>query len=345
MNDTNTKKAVFFGELMIRLSTRNYERFVQSRDFDVRYTGAEANSAVSLTNYGLESYVVSAVPNHEIGQACINYFRQYGVNTDYVKRSGDRLGILYVETGASQRPSKVIYDRSGSSFAELTADSFEWDEIFDGKHWFHFSGTAPALSNQLAGIVLAACAKAKQHGLKVSCDLNYRKNLWSPEKACSVMTGLMEYVDVLIGNEEDAEKVFGIKAHGIDVTSGVMDTERYKDVASQLKEKFHFDYTAITLRESLSASDNGWSALLYDGKEHYFSKRYLMHIVDRVGGGDSFSGALIYSLLNGYDARKTIEFASAASCLKHSLVGDFNLVTVDEVTRLMNGDASGRVQR
>ena len=345
MISVETKKAVFFGELMLRLSTRNHERFVQGRDFDVRYTGAEANAAVSTTNYGVESYVVSAVPQHEIGQACINYLRQYGVHTDYISRSGERLGVLYVETGASQRPSKVIYDRANSSFAELNAESFDWDEIFAGKHWFHFSGTGPALSEHLAGIVLTACAKAKQHDLKISCDLNYRKNLWSPEKARSVMTGLMEYVDVLIGNEEDADKVFGIKAEGTDVTSGALDPERYKQVASLLTERFHFDYTAITLRESLSASDNGWSALLYDGEEHHFSKRYLTHIVDRVGGGDSFSGALIYSLLQGYDSKKTVEFATAASCLKHAIPGDFNLVSVDEVNLLMTGDASGRVQR
>lgn len=345
MNDKKRKKAVFFGELMLRLSTNNYERFIQADDFDVRYTGAEANAAVSAGNYGIENYVVSAVPEHEIGQACVNYLRQYGVNTDYIKRSGSRLGILYVETGASQRPSKVIYDRKGSSFTELTAGSFDWDEIFKNKDWFHFSGTAPALSDTLPDIVLQACIKAKEYGLKISCDLNYRKNLWSTEKACSVMSGLMEYVDVLIGNEEDAEKVFGIKADNADINSGVLDENGYRKVAKILYEKFKFEYVSITLRESISASDNGWSAMLYDGKDYNISRRYMMHVVDRVGGGDSYSGALIYSLLSGYDSKKAVEFASAASCLKHSIPGDFNLVTVDEVKRLADGDLSGRVQR
>jgi 2-dehydro-3-deoxygluconokinase len=340
-----SKKAVFFGELLLRLTTNNYDRFIQAREFDVRYTGAEANAAVSAANYGLESYVVSAVPGNEIGQACINYIRQYGVNTDHVIRSGEKLGILYVEPGASQRPSKVIYDRKGSSFAQLENNSLDWDEIFKDKDWFHFSGTAPALSDSLADIVLQACVKAKEHGLKVSCDLNYRKNLWTPDKACSVMTGLMKYVDLLIGNEEDADKVFGIKAKNTDVTSGLLDAKLYNDVADILYKKFDFEYVVITLRESISASDNGWSALLYDGKEYNLSRKYMMHIVDRVGGGDSFSGAIIYALLSGYDSKKAIEFASAASCLKHSIPGDFNLVTVEEVNRLLSGDSSGRVQR
>ena len=229
-----SKKAVFFGELMIRLNTNNYERFIQARGFDVRYTGAEANAAVSVTNYGMESYVVSAVPAHELGQACINYLKQYGVKTKYIKRAGKRLGILYVETGFSQRPSKVIYDREDSPLTELGADEFDWDEIFKGKDWFHFSGTAPALSDNLSAIVKQACIKAKEYGLKISCDLNYRQKLWTPQRARSVMTELMEYVDVLIGNEEDAEKVFGIRAENTDVTSGHINGEKYKEVAEKL---------------------------------------------------------------------------------------------------------------
>ena len=343
--DIKNNKAVFFGELMLRLSSKGYERFVQSREFDARYTGAEANAAVSLSNYGFESYIVSAVPPHEIGQACLNYFNQYGVNTDYVKRMGEKLGILYVETGASQRPSKVIYDRAYSSITELGCDDFNWDAIFDGKDWFHFSGTVPALSDNLAVILNKACRKAKFYGLKISCDLNYRKKLWDSQKACEVMSGLMEFVDVLIGNEEDSDKVFGIRAHKSSVIDGKLDEDGYKEVAAKLYEKFNLKYAAITLRESFSASRNGWSALLFDGKDYNFSRKYDIQVVDRVGGGDSFAGGLIYSLMKGFDSKKAVEFAVAASCLKHSIPGDFNLVTEDEVCLLMNGDSSGRVQR
>ena len=340
-----TKKAVFFGELLMRLGPNGYERFINAREFQVVYTGAEANAAVSLVNYGLDAYVVSSVPDHEIGHACVNYVRQFGVNTDYIKRQGKRLGIFYLETGASQRASKVIYDRADSSITELRPGDFNWDDIFAGKDWFHFSGTAPALGDNVAQVVKEACAAAKKNGVTISCDLNYRKKLWSPEQAQKVMTKLMEFVDVLIGNEEDADKVFGIKAEGVDVTAGKLDAERYKLVGRKLLDKFSLKYVATTLRESSSASDNNWSGLLYDGNEFYLSRQYNIHIVDRVGGGDSFSGGLIFGLLTGMDLQQTVEFAAAASCLKHSIPGDFNLVSLEEVMTLVKGDASGRVQR
>lgn len=339
------KKGVFFGELLMRLGTKQFERFVQASEFTVGFTGAEANVAVSLANYGLETYVVSQVPKSDIGQACINCLRKYGVNTGYIKRGGKRLGTFYLETGASQRPSQVIYDRANSSLTELKKGDLNWDEILKGKHWFHFCGTAPALADNMPAIVEEACAAAKKHGLTVSCDLNYRKKLWSKEKAREVMTGLMQYVDVLIGNEEDADNVFGIKAQGVDVTAGKMDEKRYADVAKQLYDKFALKYVAITLRESISASENNWSGMLYDGHDSFFSRKYNIIIVDRVGGGDSFSGGLIYGFLTGMSARETIEFAAAASCLKHSIHGDFNLVSLEEVKTLMQGDASGRIQR
>ncbi|MDO8302158.1 MAG: sugar kinase [Sedimentisphaerales bacterium] len=342
---SGAKKAVFFGELLLRLNTKRFERFAQSREFEVYFTGAEANAALSLTNYGLEGYVVSVVPDSEIGQACINYHRQYGVNTDYVKRGGARLGIFYVENGASQRPSKVIYDRAGSSMSQLQPGQIDWDTVLAGKQWFHFSGTAPALADGVAAATKEACAAAKKHGLTVSCDLNYRKKLWSPEKAQRVMSDLMQYVDVLIGNEEDSELVLGVKPKGVDVTSGSLDVERYKEVAHELHKRFGFKYVATTLRESLSASANNWSGLLSDGKTCYHSKRYHITIVDRVGGGDSFSGGLIYGLMTGMSSQQTIEFATAASCLKHSIHGDFNLVSREEVMALLGGDGSGRIQR
>ncbi len=339
------KKAVFFGELLMRLGTQRFERFVQARQFEIGYTGAEANAAVSLSNYGLQTYVVSAVPDTEIGQACINYIRQYGVNTDFVIRGGKRLGTFYLETGASQRPSKVIYDRAGSSITELKPGRIDWNSVFEGKHWFHWSGTAPALSDSMSETVREACKAAKKKGLTVSCDLNYRRKLWSPEKAKAIMSELMQYVDVLIGNEEDSALVLGTAPKNVDVAKGILDVERYKEVAGQMHDKFGFKYVATTLRESLSASENGWSAMLSDGKQCYVSKSYRILIVDRVGGGDSFSGGLIYGLLMGMDCQQTVEFAAAASCLKHSIHGDFNHVSRDEVMSLVKGDASGRVQR
>lgn len=339
------KKVVTFGEIMLRLSPPGYQRFVQANSFDVVYGGGEANVAVSLANYGLDSYFVSKVPKHEIGQCAVDHLRRYGVHTDYIVRDGDRLGIYFLEVGASQRPSKVVYDRAGSAISQVKAGEFDWDQIFDGADWFHFTGITPALGDEVAEATLEALKAAKGKGVKVSADLNYRKKLWTPEKANQVMSELMEYVDVVIANEEDAEKVFGIKAGQTDVTSGQIDQEGYHQVARQLVERFGFEKVAITLRESISASDNNWSALLYDGRDFYRSRTYKVHIVDRVGGGDSFGGGLIYSLLSGKTPQDALEFAVAASALKHSIFGDFNLVSAAEVETLAGGDGSGRVQR
>ena len=338
-------RAVFFGELLMRLATKRYERFVQAREFEVGYTGAEANAAVSLAHFGVDTDVVSVVPDTEIGEACVNYLRQFGVNTDFVLRRGPRLGTFYLETGASQRPSKVIYDRTGSSITELAPGTMPWDEVFAGKQWFHWSGTAPALSERMAATTREACQAAKKHGLIVSCDLNYRRKLWTPEKARAVMTDLMQYVDVLIGNEEDSAIVLGVQARDVDVTKGALDADRYREVAQELHRRFAFKYVATTLRESLSASENGWSCLLSNGQVCHLSRKYRIWIVDRVGGGDSFSGGLIYGLLTGMNDQQTVEFAAAASCLKHSIHGDFNHVSKEEVVALAGGSGSGRIQR
>jgi 2-dehydro-3-deoxygluconokinase len=340
-----SKKVVFFGELLMRLATKRYDRFLQAREFEVGYTGAEANAAVSLANYGMDAYVVSVVPDTEIGQACINYIRQFGVNTDFVLRGGKRLGTFYLETGVSQRPSKVIYDRANSSITELKPGMVDWERIFSGKHWFHWSGTAPALSDSMAATTKEACAAAKCGGLMVSCDLNYRRKLWTPEKARQVMTDLMQHVDVLIGNEEDSATALGVNARGVDVGKPELDAERYEAMAADLHQRFGFKYVGTTLRESLSASENGWACLLSTGRRCYRSRKYRIWVVDRVGAGDSFSGGLIYSLLSGMSCQDSVEFAAAASCLKHSIHGDFNHATKEEVMALMSSGGSGRIQR
>ena len=338
-------KVVCFGEIMMRLNPEGYKRFVQASAFEASYAGGEANVAVSLANYGIPASYVTKVPAHEIGQCAVNELRRFGVDTSFIARGGDRVGIYFVEKGASQRPSKVIYDRAGSSIAQASPADFDWDAIFDGADWFHFTGITPALGDTLAQICLEACKKAKEKNITVSCDLNYRKKLWSREKAGQVMNELCKYVDVCIANEEDASDVFGIKAANTDITAGKVDHEGYKDVAKQLADRFGFQKVAITLRSSISANDNNWAAMLYDGSQYYFSKSYPIHIVDRVGGGDSFGAGLIYSCLNGFAPQETIEFAVAASCLKHAIEGDFNMVSVSEVQNLAGGDASGRVQR
>lgn len=339
------KKVLTMGEIMLRLSTPGNERFVQAKAFDVVYGGGEANVAVSLANYGLDAGFISQVPNNPLGQAAINELRRYGVNTDYVGRSGDRLGIYFLETGASMRPSKVVYDRAHSAIAEATLEDFDFDSMFEGVDWFHFSGITPALSKTAAAYTEAALIAAKKHNVTVSVDLNYRKKLWTPDEAKEVMTKLMAYVDVCIGNEEDAEKVLGFKPGQSDVTSGDLELDGYKDIFKQMRDTFDFQYVVTTLRESHSASDNGWSALIYDGQEFYHSKHYDVRIVDRVGGGDSFAGGLIYGLLEKGDMKDALEFAVGASALKHTIPGDANHVTVDEVETLIQGDASGRVQR
>lgn len=338
-------KVVTFGEVMLRLAPENYLRFVQSEKYEVTFGGAEANVAVSLANYGVDAAFVSKLPAHEIGQAAVNSLRKFGVDTSKIVRGGARVGIYYCEKGASQRPSKVIYDRAGSAIATASVKDFDWDKIFDGVTWFHFTGITPALSDECAAITLEACKKAKEKGITVSCDLNFRKKLWNKEKASEVMSKVCLYVDYCIANEEDAKDVFGIEADNTDINTGKLDRNGYISVAKKLTEKFNFKGVAITLRESLSANDNNWSGMLYANGEAYFSKKYAMHIVDRVGGGDSFGGGLIYSLLNNYDAQRAIEFAVAASCLKHSIEGDYNMVSVSEVEALANGNTSGRVQR
>lgn len=339
------KKVVTLGEIMLRLSPPRYERFVQAKSFDVIYGGGEANVAVSLANYGLNAYYISKLPKNEIGQAAINNLRRFGVHTDYIARGGDRVGIYYSENGASMRPSKVIYDRAHSSIAEADVSDFDFDEIFKNADWFHFSGITPALSDKAAILTEEALKIAKKHNVTVSVDLNYRKKLWTPEKAQKVMTNLMQYVDVCIGNEEDAELTLGFKPGDTDVIAGELELEGYRDMFKQMMEKFDFKYVASSLRKSYSASDNGWSACAYDGKEFYHSTEYDIRIVDRVGGGDSFASGFIYGILTGKDFKDALEFGVAASALKHTIHGDFNMVTVDEVETLLKGDASGRVQR
>lgn len=339
------KKVVCFGEIMMRLSPPGMKRFTQAESFDVVYGGGEANVAVSLANYGLDSYFVTKLPANPLGDAAVNHLRRYGVRTDYIKRGGDRMGIYFLEMGASQRPSKVVYDRANSAISQVKPGEFDWETILEGASWFHVTGITPALSDQAADAALEAVKVAKSKGCTVSTDLNYRKKLWSPEKANKVMSELVKYVDVAIGNEEDAEKVFGIKAPDSDITAGELSIDGYKYVAAELAKRFDFHMVAITLRESISASDNNWAALLYSGGEFFLSRKYPIHIVDRVGGGDSFAGGLIYSILAGKPTKDALEFAVAASCLKHTIFGDFNLVSVDEVETLAGGDASGRVQR
>ncbi len=339
------KKIVTFGEIMMRLNPEGYLRFVQADGFEASYAGGEANVAVSLANYGFDAAFVSKVPAHEIGQCAVNMLRRYGVDTSMMVRGGERLGIYFVEKGASQRASKVIYDRAHSAIATAKKEEFNWEEIFKGVDWFHFTGITPALGGDMPEACLEACKAAKKLGVKISCDLNYRKKLWSTAEAQKVMSQLMPYVDVCIANEEDAKDVFGIEAENTDLNAGKVNDAGYISVAQKLTERFGFEKVAITLRSSISASDNEWGAMLYCDGKAYFSPKYLVHIVDRVGGGDSFGGGLIYSILSGYDEQKTINFAVAASCLKHSIEQDFNLVSVAEVENLAAGNASGRVQR
>ena len=339
-------KVITFGEIMMRLNPPGYQRFVQTSVFEATYAGGEANVAVSLANYGNEVAFVSKVPEHEIGQNAVNALRRYGVDTGMMLRGGPRLGVYYCEKGASQRGSKVIYDRAGSSIAIAKRDEFDWDVIFDGVDWFHFTGSTPALGGEMPEVCLDACKAAKAKGITVSCDLNYRGKLWSREKAGEVMGQLMPYVDVCIANEEDAKDVFGIEAANTDINSGKLDSEGYISVAKQLVERFDFKAVAITLRGSISASDNNWSGMLYVDEKAYFARNYLIRLVDRVGGGDSFGGGLIHAMRKWTDdPQQQIEFAVAASCLKQATEYDFNLASEKEVLTLVGGNASGRVQR
>ena len=336
---------VTFGEIMLRLAPEGYYRFFQNDRLQATFGGGEANVAVSLANFGVNSKFVTKLPAHAIGEGAVSALRGLGVDTGSIVRGGERIGIYYLEKGASQRGSVCIYDRAHSAIQEAEPGDFDWDRIFDGAEWFHFTGITPALGPNLVNICLEACKAAKSKGIKISCDLNYRNKLWTRQQAREAMTKLCEYVDVCISNEEDAKDVFGIEAEGSDITGGKLDREGYKSVAKQLADRFEFEKVAITLRTSISANDNDWQGMLYDGSDYYFSKQYHLHIVDRVGGGDSFGAGLIYSFLNGYSSQDAIEFAVAASALKHSIEGDFNRVTVEEVQKLAGGDGSGRVQR
>ncbi len=338
-------RIVTFGEIMLRLAPNGYYRFFQDDQLQATFGGGEANVAVSLANYGCDAAFVTKLPEHAIGQGAVNSLRYFGVDTSFIARGGNRIGIYFLEKGASQRGSVCIYDRAHSSIQEASSSDFDWDKIFDGAEWFHFTGISPALGDNLVDICLDACKAAHAHGVKISCDLNYRGKLWTREQARAAMTKLCEYVDVCISNEEDAKDVFGIEAEGSDITGGKLNTDGYKSVAKQLADRFGFEKVAITLRTSISANDNDWQGMLYDGKDYCFSKQYHLHIVDRVGGGDSFGAGLIYSLVNGYSTAEAIEFAVAASALKHSIEGDFNRVSVSEVKKLAGGDGSGRVQR
>lgn len=339
------KKVITFGEIMMRLNPEGYRRFVQADRFEASYAGGEANVAVGLAQLGMDAAFVSKVPTHEIGQCAVNELRRFGVDTSLILRGGDRLGLYYVEKGASQRASKVIYDRAGSAIAKAGVSEFDWDTIFENAAWFHWTGITPALGGELPDICLEACKAAKAHGVTISCDLNFRKKLWTSAQANVVMSKLMPYVDVCIANEEDAKDVFGIEAAGTDIAAGKLSREGYRSVAEQLCARFGFKAVAITLRGSISASDNDWAAMLYSDGEAYFSPTYHIRIVDRVGGGDSFGAGLIYAMLNGKNLQDTVNFAVAASCLKHSIEHDFDLVSSFEVEALAAGNASGRVQR
>ena len=336
---------VCFGEIMLRLNPEGYLRLNQAQHLMVSYAGGEANVAVSLANYGETAKFTSVVPDNKLGESARNSLRQYGVDTSHLYMGGERLGIYFVEKGASQRPSTVIYDRKNSSIATADPARFDWDSIFEGASWFHWTGITPALSQQMVDATRTACEVAKNKGLTISCDLNYRKKLWSTEEARKTMETLVPYVDVLISNEEDAHDIFGIEAEGSDASKGQVVGSSYESVAKQLQQRFGCSTVAITLRGSKSANDNDWAGLLYQDGKAYLSKEYSIHLVDRVGGGDSFGGALIHALINKFPPQEAIEFAVAASCLKQTIEYDFNQVSEAEVRRLMGGNASGRVQR
>lgn len=345
------KKVVTFGEIMLRLATPGYLRFTQAGEFTATFGGGEANVAVSLSNYGVPTDFITRMPENDIAKACVMDLRKYGVGTSNIIYGGDRVGIYFLETGAVARASKVVYDRAHSAISEIKPGMVDWEKVFEGAQWFHWTGITPALSQGAADACLEAIRVANKMGITVSCDLNYRKNLWKyGKKASEVMPALVEGCDVILGNEEDAEKVFGIKPEGFDVTAtaGEVNAKEFESVCTQMMKRFpRAKKVIITLRGSINANHNTWGGVLYDGSKLYESRRYdITHIVDRVGGGDSFMGGLIYGLITYTgDDQKALEFAVAASCLKHTIYGDFNMVTVDEVEKLMGGDASGRVSR
>ncbi len=343
------KKVITFGEIMLRLSTPDHLRFSQATSLDATFGGGEANVAVSLANYGIPVEFVSRIPQNDIGDSCIKTLKSFDVGTKYIVRGGERLGIYFLEKGSGSRGSKVTYDRSYSSVSEIQKGMIDWNEVFKDASWFHWTGITPAISKSTADVCLEAIIAASEKGLTVSCDLNYRKNLWKYGKGASeVMPELVKHCDVILGNEEDAEMALGIKPEGVDVTAGKVSSEAYHSVSKSIMKQFPKARKVITtLRGSISADHNTWSGVLYNGKDFFEAPTYdITHIVDRVGGGDSFMGGLIYGLLTYKDDdKKALNFAVAASCLKHSIYGDFNLVTVSEVEKLMSGDKSGRVSR
>lgn len=334
-------KAVCFGEIMLRLNPEGYRRFLQADSFAANFGGAEANVAASLAMFGVDAHYVTKLPSHEIGQMAINSLRRYGVDTKSVLRGGERIGVYFLEKGASQRGSKVIYDRKYSSFSESTANEYDWDKILSGAEWFHFTGITPALGKNIVDVLMCALKTCKAQGITVSCDLNYRSKLWSTDKCAEVMKEIMPFVDVLVANEEHADFIFGVKPQNAEPST----KEAYISVAKQLYEKFSLKSAVITIRESISADDNKWGAMVYDGKDACFSEMYKMHMVDRVGGGDAFCGAFIYTQLAGYSTRDAVDFAAAAGVLKHSIEGDYNIVTKDDVERLVKFGGSGRTAR
>ncbi len=342
------KKVVTFGEIMLRLSPPGFNRILQTDSYSATYGGAEANVSVAISNFKMEGVFVSKLPDNEVGQAVINSLRRFGVNTSFIARGGERTGLYFVEAGASQRPSKVIYDRTNSAICHAEIDEFNWDAIFEGADWFHWSGITPAIGEKPLKILEAACKVAKLKGVKISCDLNFRKKLWSTTEAQNVMIPLMEYVDVCIANEEDAQNCLGLIPSGTSVENAELNEDSYFKLAQELKDKFKFEAVAITLRESYSASRNGWSAMFLDDKDckdGVRSKIYDIQIIDRVGGGDSFASGLIYGLLSKSNTKEALEFGVAASCLKHSIPGDYNIISADEAEALAKGSGSGRVER
>ena len=342
---TQNKKVVTFGEVMLRLTAPNFQRFSQTNEFIATYGGSEANVAISLVNFGIPTEFVTRLPENAMAQACVNSLQAYGLGTDGIIYGGKRMGLYFLESGAAFRNSNVVYDREGSSFATLRPGMIDWEKILSDAGWFHWSGITPAISDKAAELTRLACEAAKRHGVTVSVDLNFRKKLWTKEKAQSIMKPLMQFVDVCIGNEEDAELCLGFKPDA-DVEAGHTDAEGYKGIFQQMMKEFGFKYVVSTLRESFSATHNGWKAMIYNGEEFYTSKRYdIDPIIDRVGGGDSFSGGIIHGLMTKPNQGAALEFAVAASALKHTINGDFNLVSVEEVEALAGGDASGRVQR
>lgn len=340
-------RVVTLGELLIRFSSPSHQRLFQTKEFNATFCGSEANVAVSLACFGANSKFVSVFPDNEIGKAAIRELNYFGLDVNDIYLSGKRMGTYYYENGASQRPSKVIYDREYSAFALSKAESYNWDSIFLGATWFHFSGINPALSNEARNLSIIACKEAKKRDLIVSCDLNFRSTLWTKKEAQESIKELMPFVDVCIGNEEDAENFFGIKADKTNIEEGVLNKDSYESVAKQISKQYGCKYVALSLRSSISASENKWAGILYDSFEEssFFSKEYLINIVDRVGSGDSFSAGIIYSILNKYDSQSNIDFAAAASCLKHTIEGDFNRITLEDVHVLLKTKGSGRVIR